>query len=92
MRNADSETTISNADSLINILLCMLGYIPGLLHAWSELVRLLFGFTSTNMCKGTSSPNTPNPLTNTPPSKTTTAANPVESHTITWDPHNSMGV
>ncbi|KAI2628390.1 putative stress response RCI peptide [Xylaria nigripes] len=25
---------ICSADSVINILLCMLGYIPGLLHAW----------------------------------------------------------
>ncbi|KAI1819487.1 hypothetical protein F4861DRAFT_543878 [Xylaria intraflava] len=25
---------ICSADSIINILLCMLGYIPGLLHAW----------------------------------------------------------
>ncbi|KAI4870113.1 hypothetical protein F4820DRAFT_405118 [Hypoxylon rubiginosum] len=25
---------LCSADSIINILLCMLGYIPGLLHAW----------------------------------------------------------
>jgi len=25
---------ICSADSLINILLCMLGYLPGLIHAW----------------------------------------------------------
>ncbi|MDI1486447.1 MAG: hypothetical protein OHK93_005675 [Ramalina farinacea] len=28
------KSGICTADSLINILLCMLGYIPGLLHAW----------------------------------------------------------
>ncbi|KAI1409593.1 hypothetical protein F5Y13DRAFT_89083 [Hypoxylon sp. FL1857] len=28
------KTGLCSADSIINILLCMLGYIPGLLHAW----------------------------------------------------------
>lgn len=28
------KSGICTADSLINILLCILGYIPGLLHAW----------------------------------------------------------
>lgn len=28
------KSGICSADSLINILLCMLGYFPGLLHAW----------------------------------------------------------
>jgi hypothetical protein len=28
------KSGICSADSLINILLCMLGYLPGLLHAW----------------------------------------------------------
>merc|ERR1712093_884670 len=30
---------ICSADSLINILLCVLGYIPGLLHAWYIIAR-----------------------------------------------------
>ncbi|KAH7143748.1 hypothetical protein EDB81DRAFT_796287 [Dactylonectria macrodidyma] len=30
---------ICSADSLINILLCMLGYIPGLLHAWYIIAK-----------------------------------------------------
>lgn len=28
-----------SADSLINILLCMLGYLPGLLHAWYIIAK-----------------------------------------------------
>ncbi|KAI0841002.1 hypothetical protein F5Y06DRAFT_235190 [Hypoxylon sp. FL0890] len=28
------KTGLCSADSIINILLCMLGYIPGLLHSW----------------------------------------------------------
>jgi Proteolipid membrane potential modulator len=30
---------ICSADSLINILLCCLGYIPGLLHAWYIIAK-----------------------------------------------------
>jgi len=30
---------ICSADSIINILLCMLGYIPGLLHAWYIIAK-----------------------------------------------------
>ncbi|KAI0597848.1 hypothetical protein F4775DRAFT_558906 [Biscogniauxia sp. FL1348] len=30
---------ICSADSLINILLCVLGYIPGLLHAWYVIAK-----------------------------------------------------
>lgn len=30
---------ICSADSLINILLCMLGYVPGLLHAWYIIAK-----------------------------------------------------
>jgi len=30
---------LCSADSLINILLCMLGYIPGLLHAWYIIAK-----------------------------------------------------
>jgi len=30
---------ICSADSLINILLCMLGFIPGLLHAWYIIAK-----------------------------------------------------
>ncbi|KAJ4311284.1 hypothetical protein N0V84_010530 [Fusarium piperis] len=30
---------ICSADSLINILLCVLGYIPGLLHAWYIIAK-----------------------------------------------------
>lgn len=30
---------ICSADSVINILLCMLGYIPGLLHAWYIIAK-----------------------------------------------------
>ncbi|KAK7750494.1 hypothetical protein SLS62_007573 [Diatrype stigma] len=30
---------LCSADSLLNILLCMLGYIPGLLHAWYVIAR-----------------------------------------------------
>ncbi|KAF7563365.1 hypothetical protein G7046_g768 [Stylonectria norvegica] len=30
---------ICSADSLINILLCVLGFIPGLLHAWYIIAR-----------------------------------------------------
>lgn len=33
------KTGICSADSLINILLCMLGYIPGLLHAWYIIAK-----------------------------------------------------
>ncbi|KAI1095792.1 hypothetical protein F5B19DRAFT_267674 [Rostrohypoxylon terebratum] len=28
------KTGLCSADSLINILLCMLGYLPGLIHSW----------------------------------------------------------
>ncbi|KAI5920204.1 putative stress response RCI peptide [Camillea tinctor] len=30
---------ICSADSLINVLLCVLGYIPGLLHAWYVIAK-----------------------------------------------------
>ncbi|KAH6605402.1 hypothetical protein Trco_007109 [Trichoderma cornu-damae] len=30
---------ICSADSLINILLCMLGFVPGLLHAWYIIAK-----------------------------------------------------
>ncbi|AEO66518.1 df95b655-9349-42a4-aadb-b6810b6df47d [Thermothielavioides terrestris] len=30
---------VCSADSIINILLCMLGYIPGLLHAWYIIAK-----------------------------------------------------
>ncbi|KAL0930389.1 stress response rci [Colletotrichum truncatum] len=30
---------ICSADSLINILLCLLGYIPGLIHAWYIIAK-----------------------------------------------------
>ncbi|KAL2153537.1 hypothetical protein VTH82DRAFT_4692 [Thermothelomyces myriococcoides] len=30
---------ICSADSIINILLCMLGYVPGLLHAWYIIAK-----------------------------------------------------
>ncbi|KAI1327531.1 putative stress response RCI peptide [Xylariaceae sp. FL0255] len=30
---------ICSADSIINILLCVLGYIPGLLHAWYIIAK-----------------------------------------------------
>lgn len=30
---------ICSADSLLNILLCMLGYVPGLLHAWYIIAK-----------------------------------------------------
>ncbi|KAI1503846.1 hypothetical protein F5X99DRAFT_373616 [Biscogniauxia marginata] len=30
---------ICSADSIINILLCLLGYIPGLLHAWYVIAK-----------------------------------------------------
>ncbi|KAI1360795.1 hypothetical protein F5Y08DRAFT_316514 [Xylaria arbuscula] len=30
---------LCSADSIINILLCVLGYIPGLLHAWYIIVK-----------------------------------------------------
>ncbi|KAI1244376.1 hypothetical protein MGN70_014248 [Eutypa lata] len=30
---------LCSADSLLNILLCVLGYIPGLLHAWYVIAR-----------------------------------------------------
>ncbi|KAE8448648.1 hypothetical protein EG329_009073 [Mollisiaceae sp. DMI_Dod_QoI] len=33
------KTGICSADSLINICLCMLGYIPGLLHAWYIIAK-----------------------------------------------------
>lgn len=33
------KSGICSADSLINILLCMLGYIPGLLHAWYIIAK-----------------------------------------------------
>jgi len=33
------KSGICSADSLINILLCMLGYVPGLLHAWYIIAR-----------------------------------------------------
>lgn len=33
------KTGICSADSLINICLCMLGYLPGLLHAWYIIAK-----------------------------------------------------
>jgi len=33
------KTGICSADSLINICLCMLGFIPGLLHAWYIIAK-----------------------------------------------------
>lgn len=33
------KSGLCSADSLINILLCMLGYVPGLLHAWYIIAR-----------------------------------------------------
>ncbi|KAL2438344.1 hypothetical protein ABEF95_007310 [Exophiala dermatitidis] len=33
------KSGICSCDSLINILLCMLGYLPGLLHAWYIIAR-----------------------------------------------------
>ncbi|KAI9736438.1 MAG: hypothetical protein M1818_006172 [Claussenomyces sp. TS43310] len=33
------KTGICSADSLINILLCCLGFLPGLLHAWYIIAR-----------------------------------------------------
>ncbi|KIW63623.1 hypothetical protein PV04_08609 [Phialophora macrospora] len=33
------KSGLCSADSLINILLCMLGYLPGLLHAWYIIAR-----------------------------------------------------
>ncbi|PMB73697.1 Plasma membrane proteolipid 3 [Beauveria bassiana] len=30
---------ICSADSLINILLCLLGFIPGMLHAWYIIAK-----------------------------------------------------
>jgi len=33
------KTGLCSADSLINICLCMLGYIPGLLHAWYIIAK-----------------------------------------------------
>ncbi|KIW21330.1 hypothetical protein PV08_01910 [Exophiala spinifera] len=33
------KSGICSCDSLINILLCMLGYIPGLIHAWYIIAR-----------------------------------------------------
>jgi len=33
------KSGICSCDSLINILLCMLGYFPGLLHAWYIIAR-----------------------------------------------------
>ncbi|KAI3318299.1 putative stress response RCI peptide [Xylariaceae sp. AK1471] len=33
------KTGLCSADSLINILLCLLGYIPGLLHAWYIIAK-----------------------------------------------------
>ncbi|EXJ56339.1 uncharacterized protein A1O5_12606 [Cladophialophora psammophila CBS 110553] len=33
------KSGICSCDSLINILLCMLGYVPGLLHAWYIIAR-----------------------------------------------------
>ncbi|KIY01784.1 uncharacterized protein Z520_01922 [Fonsecaea multimorphosa CBS 102226] len=33
------KSGICSVDSLINILLCMLGYLPGLLHAWYIIAR-----------------------------------------------------
>ncbi|CZR63387.1 probable SNA2 Integral mebrane protein [Phialocephala subalpina] len=33
------KTGLCSADSLINICLCMLGYVPGLLHAWYIIAK-----------------------------------------------------
>jgi len=33
------KSGICSCDSLINILLCMLGYVPGLIHAWYIIAR-----------------------------------------------------
>jgi uncharacterized membrane protein YqaE (UPF0057 family) len=33
------KTGICSADSIINILLCMLGWVPGLLHAWYIIAK-----------------------------------------------------
>ncbi|KAH8808852.1 hypothetical protein F5884DRAFT_822020 [Xylogone sp. PMI_703] len=33
------KSGLCSADSLINILLCMLGYLPGLLHAWYIIAK-----------------------------------------------------
>ncbi|EXJ84375.1 hypothetical protein A1O3_05042 [Capronia epimyces CBS 606.96] len=33
------KSGICSCDSLINILLCLLGYLPGLLHAWYIIAR-----------------------------------------------------
>ncbi|KAJ9602657.1 hypothetical protein H2200_012850 [Cladophialophora chaetospira] len=33
------KSGLCSADSLLNILLCMLGYLPGLLHAWYIIAR-----------------------------------------------------
>jgi len=33
------KTGLCSADSLINILLCVLGYIPGLIHAWYIIAK-----------------------------------------------------
>ncbi|KAI1490561.1 hypothetical protein F5X96DRAFT_542160 [Biscogniauxia mediterranea] len=35
---------ICSADSLINVLLCVLGYIPGLLHAWYVIAKFPEGY------------------------------------------------
>lgn len=33
------KTGICSADSIINLLLCVLGYIPGLIHAWYIIAK-----------------------------------------------------
>ncbi|KFX97155.1 hypothetical protein V490_02933, partial [Pseudogymnoascus sp. VKM F-3557] len=33
------KSGLCSADSLINILLCMLGFLPGLLHAWYIIAK-----------------------------------------------------
>jgi len=33
------KSGLCSADSLINILLCMLGYLPGLIHAWYIIAK-----------------------------------------------------
>ncbi|KAI2606874.1 uncharacterized protein GGS25DRAFT_493591 [Hypoxylon fragiforme] len=33
------KTGLCSADSIINLLLCVLGYIPGLLHAWYIIAK-----------------------------------------------------
>ncbi|KAK0637065.1 hypothetical protein B0T17DRAFT_482210 [Bombardia bombarda] len=33
------KTGICSADSIINILLCMLGFLPGLIHAWYIIAK-----------------------------------------------------